>query len=256
MVFMKKLILPLLFCSAIALLIRYNTTKLLDQIESDTLRVGTSADYPPYASIDLQTGEIVGFDIDIVKEIAHRLNKKITIKDMPFSALIFELMYDQIDLIAAGLTPNEQRSKTVLFSQPYLDQDPLIVLLTKDKEPILGLSDLYGKQVAVNTGYTSDLFLSQYPQIELIRLDFVADALMALQSNSVHAFVAAQSSLKNYLTNSVEQQYQISTIPAPNDTYALAYAKNNTHLCQIIDQVLQDMKADGTLSYLQNKWGL
>ncbi len=132
----------------------------------------------------------------------------------------------------------------------------MIVLLTKDKEPILGLSDLYGKEVVVNSGYTSDLFLSQYPEIHLVRLDFIADALMALQSNSVYAFVTAQSSLKNYLNSSVEHQYQIATIPAPNDIYALAYAKHNTQLCKIIDKILQDMEDDGTLSSLQNKWGL
>ena len=254
---MKKFITVLIsLVFIIVIIINNNKNTPRNPIVSDTLIVGTSADYPPYASIDLDSGEIVGFDIDIVKEIAHRLHKKIIIKDMPFSALIFELIYGQIDCIAAGLSPNEQRSKTVLFSRPYLDQDPLIVLLTKDKEPILGLSDLYGKQVAVNTGYTSDLFLSKYPKIELIRLDFIADALMALQSNSVHAFVAAQSSLQNYLTSSVEQQYQISTIPAPNDTYALAYAKNNTKLCKQIDQILHQMEIDGTLTHLQKKWGL
>jgi ABC-type amino acid transport substrate-binding protein len=254
---MKKfIILTIFFAFIVFVMINNNKNAPKNFIDSKFLLVGTSADYPPYASIDLQTGEIVGFDIDIVKEIAHRLNKQIMIKDMPFSALVFELMYDQIDLIAAGLTPNEQRSKTVLFSRPYLDQDPLIVLLTKDKEPILGLSDLYGKQVAVNTGYTSDLFLSKYPKIELIRLDFIADALMALQSNSVYAFVAAQSSLQNYLTSSIEQEYQISTIPAPNDTYALAYAKNNTSLCKQIDEILYQMETDGTLTHLQKKWGL
>ena len=153
-----------------------------NSLNQDTLIVGTSADYPPYASINLETNEIIGFDIDIIQEVAQRLNKKIIIKDMPFNYLLFDLYFGHIDVVAAGLTPSEEKEKSISFSKPYLSGDPLIVVTNKKNDPITVISDLYGKTVAVNTGYTSDIHLSQIPQIKLKHLKATADAIMALQA--------------------------------------------------------------------------
>lgn len=222
-----------------------------------TLIVGTSADYPPYAQIDLETGNIVGFEIDVINEIAKRLNHKIMIKDMPFNALIIELMSGQIDLIAAGLSPSKEREKAVLFSQPYIDHDDLVVVSKKITPSIDCLSDLYGKSVAVNTGYTSDIFLSQFPEISLVRLKSSADGMMGLQSDAVHAFATSKSSFDIFLKKQKPADlYQYFTIPSSADACALAYEKNNKALQQEIDPIIKNMIEDGTMIKIKQKWGL
>lgn len=220
------------------------------------LVVGTSADYPPYAQIDLATGEIVGFEIDIMHEIARRLDKKIIIKDMPFTSLIIELMSGQIDLIAAGLSPTPERKKAVLFSYPYIDNDQLLIMSKKNSSPITNLADLYGKTVAVNTGYTSDTFLSKIPEISLIRLKSPADGFMALQTDSVDAFAIVQSSFDIFYKKQQADEYQIFEIPASADSCALAYEKNNKILQDDIDPIIKAMIKDKTVLALQKKWGL
>lgn len=224
--------------------------------EKNVLIVGTSADYPPYATINLQTNEIVGFDIDIVRQVACRLGKKIELRDMPFNYLMFDLYLGQIDVIAAGLTPDEDRKKAVLFSKPYLTSDPLIIVTKKDQKPLSDITDLYGKSVAVNTGYTSDMFLSKYLEISLVRLKATADAIMALQANSIYAFATSQSSLNLFLsTQKEEHDFQFFTIPTTEDSYALAYQKNNEKLQSQIDNVIDEMEHDGTLQKIKQKWG-
>ncbi len=234
----------------------YYTTPKIQTVKNDLI-VGISPDYPPYAQIDLQTGAIIGLEVDIVTEIARRLDKKLVIKDMPFNSLIIELMAGQIDTIAAGLTPTPERKKNILFSHAYIENDENIVMSKKTSAPISSIEDLYGKKIAVNIGYTADTFLSAYSQINLIRLKSPCDGFVALDSNSVDGFAIAQSIYANFMQNqSIDDTiYQIFTLPASADACALAYAKYNSQLQAEIDPVIDAMIADGSMAKIQKKWG-
>src|SRR5437868_1703335 len=98
------------------------------------LIVGTNADFPPFSFI--KDGTIVGFDIDIAHEVAHRLNKKLTLIDLPFIALIPELQMGAIHIIAAGMTATEERAKQVYFTRPYIQGVPLLVISLTSNPPI------------------------------------------------------------------------------------------------------------------------
>ncbi|MGZ6255167.1 MAG: substrate-binding periplasmic protein [Candidatus Chromulinivorax sp.] len=236
----------------------YKTNTIALNQTKDYLIVGTSADYPPYAQIDLATQKIVGFEIDVITAIAEKLDKTLILKDMPFNALILELMSGHIDVIAAGLSPSPQRSKAVLFSIPYIKDDNLIVVSTKNHPCFEKLEDLYGKTVAVNIGYTSDTFLSKYPQINLIRLKSTADSIIALQSGSVDAFATSKSSFEILISKQKENSdyYQYFQLPASADSCALAFEKNNHQLQKEIDPIITAMLNDGTMQSLKEKWGL
>jgi len=223
--------------------------------EQNFLIVGTSSDYPPYSQIDLQTGQIVGLEIDLITEIAERLNKKIILKDMPFNSLVIELMSGQIDIIAAGLSPSQERSKSVLFSNPYIDNDDLIAVNKKSSPEITSITDLYGKNIAVNTGYTSDVFLSNYPEIHLLRLKSTPDTIVALRSDVVDAFVVARSIFNLFLREqSQDHNYQFFALPSSAEAYAFAYEKNNIKLKNQIDDILDVMIKNGTIETIKNKW--
>ena len=235
------------------LLIKQNHVKK----DESRLIVGTSADYPPYAFIDTKTNTIVGFDIDIAQEIARRMQKKIVVKDIPFTSLIFDLLAKEIDIVAAGLTPTARKSKNVHFSQLYLQADPLIVLTKSAGPSITSLQDLAGKKVVVNTGYTADLYLSDKAGIDLVRLKTPAESFMALKSGSVDAFVAARSSLITFLNKQdVMNQFRMFILPDSGDSYALAINKNNEQLLHNVNMALDSMQQDGTLESLKKKWGL
>lgn len=257
---MKKIILfSLTFLALVGMyaIYQFNYQQQTTQdTRQDLIIVGTSADYPPYEKIDLVTGKIVGFDIDVINEIAHRLGKKIVLKDMPFNSLMVSLASGQIDLVAAGLSEIEERKHAVLFSHVYLDKD-YMVIVTKASTPWLHtLADLYGKTVAVNTGYNADTYLSTLPEIKLVRLDSAADSALALQSHSVDAFATSKSIYTMFIQQQDRpEQYQSFIIPAQAEQCAFAFVKNNHTLKQDIDTALAAMKQDGTLAKIQKDWG-
>jgi len=88
-----------------------------DQEHYPVLIIGTNAEYAPFTFI--KDGNIVGFDIDVITEVAKRLAKQLVIKDLSFDVLIPDLQLGNLQVVAAGLTPTEERKKRVLFSKTY-----------------------------------------------------------------------------------------------------------------------------------------
>lgn len=240
---------------ATALFLAFNKKQSVKINEHEIIEIGTSPDYPPFAFIDEKTNEIVGFDVDVAFEIAHRLEKKAIIKRMPFKSLIFGLLAEDIDIIAAGISPTKQRRKAVSFSRPYLEGDPLVALFNKNIS-INSFEGLVKKSIVVNMGYTADLFLSRVPNAQITKLSTPAEAIMALQSGSVDAFVCAKSSVAKMLKRESLRQLKKFVIPNTGDSYALAINKQKPKFKEKVDAALRKMKKDGTLKKLEKKWGL
>ncbi len=224
--------------------------------ELDTIIVGTNAEYPPFSFIDNE--QIVGFDIDIIKEIAHHLNKKITFKNMSFAALLPELQLGTIHVIAAGMTPSEEKAKRVFFTTVYFDKDPLMVVQHKSEPTISNARELQGHTVAVNQGYTSDIYVSTIPNIELIRLSspMVNTGIMTLQSKQADAYVASKSALNPYFAKQKTDTFQVTPLEDTEETYALAVSKKYPELYSAVQSALTTMIEDGTVQKIKESWGL
>jgi len=222
--------------------------------EYTKLKVGTSSDFPPFSFRD-STDEIVGFDIDVIKEICKRINLKIELIDRPFSMLIPQIQIGQIDVIAAGITPSPEREKNLRFTKPYLKENPLVIVTLKDKTPaIKTVQDLAHKSVIVNTGYTSDMYLSKFPEIQLIRLPKVTDSMIALKNNKADAFVTASLALAPY-TKDNKGTFNLTNIEGTSETSALGISKKiSDELFEKIQKALDDMENDGTLKNLKHQW--
>lgn len=215
--------------------------------------VGVSADFPPFSF--MQEGKIVGFDIDIIEEIARRMGKKIEFKNMPFGTLLPSLQLGSIDVIASGLTATPERAKKVLFTTPYLDDGPLVIVSNK-KMPVLTIADLKGKEVTVNEGYTADQYISKIAGLVIMRLKSPAQAFLALKSGRAAAFVTAQSTVQPFFDEHGADQFQMSVIPDTAENSCLAVTPKNPALLAQIQKELDGMKDDGSLAALRTKWKL
>lgn len=220
---------------------------------SDTLLVGTNAEFPPFTAI--QNGQIVGFDIDVAKEVAVRLGKKIEFKDMPFEALIPDVVLGYVDCVAAGMTYTEERAKRVSFTKPYLTGDPLLIVTANKIDSKVVLEDLVGKTVAVNEGFTADTLLSTKEGISLVRLPTTSDAFLALKTNRVFAFVTAKSTYESFL-KAQSTQFFTHEIAGTSETCALVVPHSKPQLLKEIQTSLDAMEQDGTIAALKAKWGL
>jgi arginine/lysine/histidine transporter system substrate-binding protein len=254
----KKIVFSLiLIAGALVALTWYRSTRDAKPLEN-TIIVGTSADYPPFSLRDKDLS-IVGFDIDIVKEVAKRLGMEVSLQDKPFGLLLPQLELGQIHMIAAGMTPTEERAKRINFTKPYLKGNPLLVVILAKNPPITSLEDLKGKEVIVNTGYTADTFMSKIPDIHLIRLGKLADALLALENGKAYAFVTAAFTLEPYLKEHDKDRtkFNIFKLIEADEETALALSKIlPAHFLPKVQEALDAMEADGTLPSLRQKWGL
>lgn len=248
---MKKM----LFLFVSALLIGLSGCIGKKEIDKDLLVVGTETNFPPFSS---KLGdEIVGFDIDMVKEVAHRLGKRIELQDMSFEALIPQAELGSVHIIAAGMTPTENRAEKVFFTRPYISGDPLLIVGLVDRLDVGSLEALkQGKRVVVNQGYTSDLFMSNVEGPELIRLETPAEAFLALEQGRADAFVTARNSLAPFFALHDEKNYVITPIAETTEQTAMIVSKKYPALLEQVQQVIDEMEADGTVDALKVKWGM
>ena len=254
----KTLSFILLAASAILIIFWYRSTSDRRPL-GDTLIVGTSADFPPF-SFRASDDSITGFDIDVIKEIARRLSMGIELQDKQFSTLLPQLELGQIHAIAAGMTPTKERAERVTFTKPYLSGNPLLIVSRQSDPKITGLSDLKGKNVLVNTGYTADLYMSSLQDsllpdtTTLLRLPKVTDALTALEQGKADAFVTASFTLMPYVKEG-DTRFNYFPLTETDEQSAIAFSKElPAAFIERAQQALDDMEADGSLDALKKKW--
>ena len=221
----------------------------------DTIVVGTNAEFQPFSFKEGDT--ITGFDIDVITHVLKRLNKKMILKDMPFDALVPEIQLGNIHIIAAGITPTQERAQRALFTQPHLTGNPLVIISLKDKA-LTSVEDLTGKTVVVNEGYVADSYMSDQPAVTLLRLSSaaVSDGMLALESGRADAFVTAIHPMKPYFNKYDSNSFSVTPIPATEESSAFAISKHYPELRHYIQVTLDRMEEDGTLNTLKTQWGL
>ncbi len=219
--------------------------------DTNTIIVGTNAEFPPFTFID--NNRIVGFDIDIMQEVARRMGKTIEWRDMPFDALIPEIQFGNIHMIAAGMTPTPERAQRILFTTPYTTENPLVIVsLARNK--ITNLKGLVGKEVIVNDGFVADEYMRKIAGVTLQRLPTTTEAFLALESNRAYAYVLALRSAQPFIDKYGNNHFNIVAIPDTAETSALAISKQYPHLLPEAQQALDAMKSDGTLATIKKKW--
>ena len=124
------------------------------------LVAGTSADYPPFESVD-ENGNMVGFDIDLINEIGKRMGVEVEIQDMPFDSLIAGVQEGKIDLSIAAFNYTEERDKTVDFTDAYYYAEDGFLVAEDFAGEITAPEDAAQYKVGVQTGATADSWATE-----------------------------------------------------------------------------------------------
>ncbi|MBL3592548.1 MAG: transporter substrate-binding domain-containing protein [Synergistaceae bacterium] len=220
---------------------------------AQTVRVGTESTYPPYEFRDA-SGALVGFDIDLVKLLADRLDWKIRWVEMPFDALIPALEEGEIDLIAACLSCTPERAARVAFSDPY-EITPSTFVVGDGFFPT-GPASLKGKVVAVQPGTAEDRYIRDLGTPLRAPYDRLDEAFAALAAGTVDAvFVddpVARSYIKNWKDpNTFRRAFSLKLVGAEK---ALAVKKSAGDFIDDINRVLLLLREDGSLAELERRW--
>lgn len=216
---------------------------------SDTLIMGTNAEFPPYEYYE--GGKIVGIDAEIAEAIAQKLGKKLEIKDMKFDSIITSVTTGGVDMGVAGMTVTDERKESVNFTSSYATGVQSVIV--KEDSEIASLDDLQGKKIGVQLTTTGDIYASdEFGDDAVVKYSKGADAVIALLGGEVDAVIIDNQPAKVF----VEQNEGLKLLDSDYavEEYAIAIAKDNTELLDQVNGALEELIADGTIDEIIAKY--
>lgn len=218
--------------------------------------VGTNAAFPPFESQD--KGELVGFDMELIRAIGEAQGIEVEIKHMDFKALVPAVQQGKIDAAIAGMSINEERLEVVDFTDSYFDAG-LIVAVNSDNEDIKSTDDLSGKKLAAQNGTIGADYCQQVakedPSTEVKLFDDVGIAFMEMKKGGVDAVVNDQPVTLNYIMTTEDAGIKtVGEVFSADDVYGIAVQKENTELLNLLNEGLAKVRENGTYDEIYKKW--
>ncbi len=209
--------------------------------------VGTDAAYAPFESQN-EKGEIVGFDIEVVKAAAAKSGIEVKFVNTPWEGIFNALGQGDRDMVVSAVTITDERKQTMDFSAPYFDAVQLIAVKADSK--IAKFDDLKKLKVGVQTGTTGDEAVTKLlgkTSTSIKRFESTPLALKELESGGVDAVVADNGVVIHYVANNAGAKFKtVSDKSFAPEQYGVAIKKGNAELLAKVNQGLADIKADGS----------
>jgi len=224
--------------------------KLSEIQDSGKLVLGTSADYPPYefyAEIDGKL-EIVGFDVEIAKEIAKDIGVELEIVDMQFDGLLAALVADNIDIIVAGMAATEERKESVDFSTSYYEAEQTMLVRKEDYDKFTSISDLEGHSIGVQMATVQEgIAQEQVPDAKEIKsLGKISDLVLELNYGNIDAIILVDTVAMAYAQNN--EGLAVSQVSfGKEDGVAAAVAKGNAEFLASVNETLERLISEGSI---------
>lgn len=226
--------------------------------KSPELIMGTNAAFPPFEYTTSQglVGEFDGIDVAIAQKIAESRGQELKIEDMEFDGLIASVKTGKIDMAVAGMTVTEERLQNVDFSDPYYTATQ-VMIVKPDDTSITKAEDLKnGKKVGVVLGYTGDGIVTDTLQIQdsnIVRANRGIDVVQDVKNGKLDAVVLDSATGK-----ALAEKNGLKVVEDPDvfesEEYAIAVKKGNTELLESINKVIGEMKANGEIEALAEKY--
>ena len=214
-----------------------------------TLTMATNAYFPPYEYSDGQ--DVIGIDVDIAQAIADKLGLKLKIEDMEFDSIITAVSTGKADLGLAGMTVTPDRQKNVDFSDSYATGIQSVIV--KEDSTIAKIDDLEGKKIGVQLSTTGDIYATDdFGKDSVVQYNKGNDAVMALTQGQVDAVIIDNEPAKSYVA--ANKGLKILDTEYATENYAACIAKDNTGLTKAVNKALAELKADGTLQKIVDKY--
>ncbi|MBN8867969.1 MAG: amino acid ABC transporter substrate-binding protein [Solirubrobacterales bacterium] len=219
-------------------------------ITDGTLTVGSDIPYPPFEFGSAPDYD--GFDIDMVNEIADRLGLDTKIVDTSFDTIFTDVANGKFDMVASASTITPDRKKVVNFSDPYYSAQQALVV--PEGSDITSVEDLDGKTVGAQNGTTGKDFAENDTNAGTVQgYPNGPAAIEAVKNGQVDATIIDQPVAQDAIDKG-QTGFEVATTIPTGELYGLAFAKNTPALLKAVNGALQDMKKDGALNEIYQKW--
>lgn len=226
--------------------------------ESKKIVVGLDDSFPPMGFKD-EKNEIVGFDIDLAKEVAKRLGREVEFKAIDWNSKEAELKSGRVDILWNGLDITDKRKENMLFSDPYTDNRQIVFVNKGSKVAIASEADLAGKTIGTQSGGTTEEYFENKPELKasMKEVKYYPDyinAFMDLENGRLDAVVGDEIIGRYYISKHPDEIQAIDTVIGEVSQFGIAFRKDDQKLRDEVQKVFDEMKADGTVAKISEKW--
>ena len=220
--------------------------------DRETLRMATSADFPPFEFVCEITGEYDGFDIHLARAIADVLDKELVISNMVFDAVITAVTTGYADMAVAAISITPERLESVLFSTPYFETTQVVIVRNDSHIRYPGQLDDPTVSVVVQMGTTSDTIVTSILELEanIVRLNTATDTILELNTGRVDAIVIDEAVAMQFID--MHPNFVILESPLAMEEYAIAVNRGNNELLTQINDALAQLVASGEYQRIYN----
>ena len=222
----------------------------LTTVEAGKLTMATNATFPPY-EMTTDSGDIEGIDVDTAKAIAEKLGLELQIDDMDFDAALLSVQQGKADIAMAGITVTDERKAVMAFSDSYATGIQSIIV--PESSDIASPDDLAGKKIGTQRGTTGYIYCTDdFGEDAVVAYDSGLTAVQALNNGQVDAVVIDNAPAKEYVA--ANPGLKVLETSYAEEDYAIGMNKDNTALVEAVNAALEELKADGTLQSIVDKY--
>lgn len=221
----------------------------LNTVNAGKLTMSTNAEFPPYESTD-DAGQFIGIDVEIAQAIADKLGLELQIDDMDFDAALLAAQNGKSDIVMAGVTVNEERLAVMNFSDSYSTGVQSVIVKEGSEVTLDNLGD---HMIGTQRGTTGNIYCSDdYGDEHVVAYDNGITAVQALVNGQVDAVVIDDAPARSLVAANnglviLDTEYAV-------EDYAIGISKSNTGLLDAVNSALAELKADGTVQGIVDKY--
>ncbi len=220
--------------------------------------LGLDDGFPPMGYRD-DANNIVGYDIDLAKEVCARLGVELVLQPVEWAAKELELSSGNIDCIWNGMSITPAREEAMSMTFSYLNNE--IVLYAMKDSGIATLEDMAGKKIAVQSGSFAEEVLTEYDEYaglyasvsETLGYEDYLTALMDLAAGGVDA-VLIDKVVADFRIKGMGSDAIVPVVSLADDNFGIGFRKADVALRDKVQQILQEMAADGTVAKISTEW--
>ena len=220
-----------------------------------TFVLGLDDSFPPLG-FRSEDNEVVGYDIDLAKEVAKRLGVDFRAQPIDWDAKEMELETGKIDCIWNGFTITDERKNALSFTEAYLNNDQ--VLVVRSDSGINSLSDMKNKIVGIQSGSSAQEAVDDNAAFSssISKLIMFKDNITALNDLDIGGVdgVVMDSVVANYSIAQTKKPFKVIDESLANEGYGIGFRKNEPELRDAVWTILQEMQKDGTVTAISQKW--
>ena len=222
------------------------------------LVVGLDDQYAPFSFRD-NSGELVGFDIDLAEEVAERMGVEIEFKPIDWNTKEVEFSAGHINVLWSGTNITDERKNYMLFTKPYMENRQVVLVRRGEDQGIYTAGDLEGKIVGTQLGAPSDEYLTQDKKLKnsfakFVTYDTYTHAFKALADGEVDAVICDELVVR-YEMNRHHDKFDMREVTVGSiSEIAVGFSKYHVELRDRVQAVLDEIIHDGTAKEISERW--